>query len=671
MTCESAGMAVAWCAFGSFRIMVLPLMLHFVLVYTGQASVWKKWKVHLLLYLPAVIFAVVDCIGLFTSYTAWNVAGRWVIGRHNILVAGLVSGWGGAICLLTLLAGIAPKWRIGKTGADNSRLAAGMLAILSFTGLAGWILDPLSGFAPGLFSVNGLVVIAVFSVLMYRYNLYSITPVINADDIIDAVPDALLITSVEGVVERLNPRAEQLTGYAIGGGMPLHVDRLFSEGFARHVYERAYDAERHVWTQESLLRPREGADIPVVVSVSLIRKTRKNIPVAMVISCHDSSFEKKALDEFRKTEQLEALGFLAGGIAHDFNNLLTSIVAYLSLARTTEDVSESMRQKLDKVDAAAHLVIDLNRQLAALSKGAKPKKEQCSLRDVLTSAIQLALSGSTIECRSSIPNDLHSVEGDATQLSQVFLNLLVNARQAMDHGGVIGVTCANITVNEIPWVEIVITDQGAGITAPNIDDIFKPFYTTKERGTGLGLSVVRSVVEKHGGTVSASTRKGVGSAFTVRLPCGSTDPAQSPRPRIETEGMVVPVTGRILVMDDEEGVRRAIMLLLTEKGHSVVTVEHGAAAIAAFLKHRSEGTPFDLLILDVTVRNGYGAQEVIRRVRELDPQVKAVVMSGYSENVFMKDPGAFGFAGVIPKPFDSREIFRIVNKTLGIGQHGT
>jgi CheY-like chemotaxis protein/two-component sensor histidine kinase len=383
----------------------------------------------------------------------------------------------------------------------------------------------------------------------------------------------------------------------------------------------------------------------------------------MVISCHDSTFEKKALDEFRKTEQLEALGFLAGGIAHDFNNLLTSIVAYLSLARSTEELSESMKTKLDKVDSAAHMVINLNRQLAALSKGSKPNKELCSLKDVITSAIQLALSGSTIECHGIIPDELHAIEADVTQLNQVFLNLLVNARQAMDHGGIVGVMCSNTTIDGSPWVEVMITDQGCGISPEKSDEIFKPFYTTKEHGTGLGLSVVKSVVEKHGGTITVSTRKGVGTTFVVRLPAEASGigKVKSEVSDIDEE----PVRkGRILVMDDEEGVKRAITMILAEKGHFIEGVDHGAAAIAAYLKQRSEGTPFDVLILDVTVRNGYGAEEVIRRVREINPDVCAIVMSGYRDNILMKEYKSYGFADVIYKPFDSHQIYSAVNRIL-------
>ncbi|MBN1307387.1 MAG: response regulator [Chitinispirillaceae bacterium] len=655
---ERLDTAVAWFVLGALRVGVVPLMLHFVFLYTGRVN-GKKKPLHLALYLPVIIITSIEVTGILTWYEPLRYAGGWIIDRKSVAITGLLVGWVLTLCALILLRAIT----FDRSGERKVLFFPGLMALLAVIGTVTWVLDPLTLRIPGLFAINGMTVMSVFTYLIHCRNLLTISPITAAEDILAVIPDALLITTVEGDVQRINATAEALTGYERADVAHLHIDHLFSAGFSRNVYAKAVSSERSTWTQESMLRTKRGKEIPVIVNVALIRKTKKNIPVAMVISCHDSSFEKMALDEFRKTEQLEALGFLAGGISHDFNNLLTSIVAYLSLARTTEEISDSMRQKLDKVDAAAHMVINLNRQLAAISKGSKPHKEHCSLKEIIDSAIQLALSGSSIECHTVIPDDLYSIEADATQLNQVFLNLLVNARQAMDHGGIVGIMCRNISVDETPGIEAVISDQGSGIQTPNINDIFKPFYTTKEYGTGLGLSVVKSVVEKHGGAISVSTRKGVGTTFVMRLPAYDARAADVQVPEI-TEEAQPSKTGKILVMDDEEGVKRAITMILAERGHTVVDVDHGAAAIEAFLKHRAEGAPFDLLILDVTVRKGYGAQEVIRRLREIDPGVLAIVMSGYRENILMKEYQSYGFIDMIPKPFDSHHIYYVVNKAL-------
>ncbi len=663
-TSESSDMAAAWSVLGSMRFGVVPLMLHFLLLYSGRTKTPTPLPLHFALYIPVFVITGMEAIGILSWYEPIRYGSGWVVDRKNMVLTGLLFGWIATLFVLMFLTAVFTSGISRDLYAKRPRGFIPLTALIAVNGIATWILDPLTLKFSGLFTANGPVATAVFAYFIYKYNLYTISPVTAAEDIFAAIPEALFITTPEGSIIKVNAKAESLTGYGAGDFVSMHIDRLFAEGFAKNIFCKAVSSELNSWSHEAMLLPKDGKEIPVVVNTSLIRKTKKNIPVAMVVSCRDSSFEKMALDEFRKTEQLEALGFLAGGIAHDFNNLLTSIVAYLSLVRSTEEISDSVKEKLDKVDAAAHMVINLNRQLATISKGSKPNKERCSVKEIIEGSVQLALSGSAVECHVDIPEDLYSIEADPGQLNQVFLNLLVNARQAMPRGGVVGVICRNITIDEAKWIEVSVSDQGSGIEADNIDDIFKPFFTTKEQGTGLGLSVVKSVVEKHGGTVTVSTRKNIGTTFFVRLPCGEGCETDLKKNRVSDSVFSDKLKGKILVMDDEEGVKRAITMLLSEKGHLVIGVDHGAAAISEYLRHRAEGAPFDLLILDVTIRNGYGAQEVIRRLHEIDAGVQAIVMSGYRENILMKNYKSFGFVDVIPKPFDSHQIYRAVNNIL-------
>ncbi len=665
-TSETMDKAVAWSVLGAFRLVLLPLILHFVMLSTGESDVRKKKTVHFALYAPALVFCLAELAGLFFWYELVRFDHSWLVDRKNIVLSGCILGWALTLMALCVLSAVVFFRTSSNDKKRSAALFSGMVGVLTLVGMVTFVLDSLFLKFPGLFGINGATVMVVFSSIAWYHNFHSFSPMTAAEEILNAVPEALLITSVDGNVLRINPKAEEVTGYPGSEAYSLHIDTFFEPGFYRGLFAGAASAKNGSCVQETMMRGRSGSELPVVVSAALIHKTKKRVPVAMVISCHDSSFERKALDEFRKTEQLEALGFLAGGIAHDFNNLLTSIVTYLSLARNTEQLTDSVKQKLEKVDAAAHLVINLNRQLAAISKGAKPKKECCSIKEIIESAVQLGLSGSTVECHCMIPENLHAIEADATQLHQVFLNLLVNARQAMERGGIAGIICRNIEVDDRPWVEVVVSDQGCGIPDEKLSDIFKPFYTTKEHGTGLGLSVVKSVVEKHGGTIEVATRRNVGSTFTVRLP--SRDVENTGQPEPETECAASSQKGRILVMDDDESVKRAITLMLAEKGHSVTGVDHGAAAIAAYLKNRSDGTPFDLVILDVTIRNGYGAQEVVRRLHEIDPNTVAIVMSGYLDDVLMREYRTYGFVDVIPKPFDLDRIYRVVDRALVVRQ---
>lgn len=664
VTSDRPGTFFGWSLIGVARFAALPLSLHLLLRSTGDRDTDDFSKLVTVVYVSAGAIMLLQVVTIVNWLEPVRDHAGWLLNRENRVAGSITAVWEALVGGLAILLSLRRFFSSGASLRSSPGSIAGVTLVIVATGGIFGSLELLSGRVTGI-SVLGVSVAGAGCVLVGSRRRFSPDRIVAvAEDVLGAIPDALLIASTEGIIQRVNPKAEIMTGYDTVSAIGMHIDRLFEPGFAEALFERTLRSEKNIWTQESLLRTQSGKEIPVVINLSLVRKTRKKLPVAMVISCHDSSFEKMALDEFRKTEQLEALGFLAGGIAHDFNNLLTSIVAYLSLARTTETISDSLSDKLDKVDSAARMVIDLNRQLAAISKGSRPNKEHCSLRDLLTSAVQLSLSGSSIECRTDIPEDLHAIEADTTQINQVFLNLLVNARQAMEHGGVIGIRCANIAMEGSAWVEVEITDQGCGIPEEKLDEIFKPFYTTKKQGTGLGLSVVKSVVEKHGGTVTVVSRRGVGTTFTIRLPSFEKAPEGTVDRNAIPDRAVCTRPGKILVMDDEEGVKRALTLILEEKGHTVQAVDHGAAAITAYLKHRSEGTPFDLLLLDVTVRNGYGAREVIKRLREINPGVAAIVMSGYGENDLMKEYRNYGFCGVIEKPFDSERIYQVVNTAL-------
>jgi PAS domain S-box-containing protein len=661
---ERPEMASAWSILGVLQACGAPLFFHFILNCTGTIKNERSLRLYLLLYLPALLVSAGELAGILFAYEPVQHAGIWFLDRNNSIVEGFWVGWITSFMVLSILVTVSAFITGEKERKRTNATILASLVGLSVLGTVTYFVDIRTQVYSGIFIINGLALFAFTTYTSWRRNLFTISPVTAANDILMAIPDALFITTVEGAVVRSNPRACLMTGYDRTEICRLHIDTLFEEGFGRNLFGRVMNSDRFAWAQDAILKPRTGKEIPVVVNAALIQKTKRRIPVAMVISCHDSTFEKQALDEFRKTEQLEALGFLAGGIAHDFNNLLTSIVAYLSLARTTEKLSDSLKTTLDKVDSAAHLVINLNRQLATLSKGAVPDKTACSLSDIINDAVQLALSGSSIECRHRIPDDLHAVEADGTQLNQVFLNLLVNARQSMKQGGIIGIICSNTEHDGVPFVEVVITDQGCGIPGEKLEAVFKPFFTTKSQGTGLGLSVVKSVIGKHGGSISVSSRVGVGTSFVVRLPAYIYVKKDSTGTEPSSQGSPGSKPARILVMDDEEGVLKAIGLLLKRRGHTVVGVEQGGAAIKEFLRQRSEGKPFDLLILDVTIRNGYGAQEVIRRLKEIDPDVCAIVMSGYRDSVLMKEYREHGFAGVIQKPFEAEQIFQVIDITL-------
>ncbi len=372
--------------------------------------------------------------------------------------------------------------------------------------------------------------------------------------------------------------------------------------------------------------------------------------------------EKRLLEEERlKTQKLESVGTLAGGIAHDFNNLLQGIFGYISMAKLTLDQRERSLAMLEQAEKALHQSVNLTTQLLTFSKGGRPVKRPTDLRPVIENAVRFALSGSRTDCRIDIAGDLPSVDADEGQISQVVQNIVLNADQAMPTGGTVEIAakCVVAPGEGAPrslaagrYVQIAIRDTGIGIPGRYLDKIFDPYFTTKEKGSGLGLATSYSIMANHGGAIDVRSDVGKGTTFLLYLPLSS----EAPEPR---ETAAAPAAGggrRVLVMDDEELVRNVAEELMRELGHEVLCTADGAAAVEAYRRAREDGRPYDIVILDLTVRGGIGGMETLRRLREIDPAVRAVVSSGYSDDEVVADFRKYGFSGFLKKPYDLTEL---------------
>ena len=380
--------------------------------------------------------------------------------------------------------------------------------------------------------------------------------------------------------------------------------------------------------------------------------------------------EKHLLEEERlKSQKLESIGTLAGGIAHDFNNLLQGVFGYISMAKMSIENRERSLAMLEQAEKALHLSVNLTAQLLTFSKGGKPVKQRIALSPVIENAARFAMSGSRSECRLRLAPELWQADADEGQIGQVIQNIVLNADQAMPLGGQITIAARNLPANEafaqhgLPredFVEIAIEDQGVGIPAQYLDKIFDPYFTTKEKGSGLGLATSYSIVRNHGGRIEARSTPGEGSAFVIFLPAVNARPEK----RADRETAASPGAARILFMDDEEIVLRVAVEMLRLLGHEVESAERGEEAIEKFLAARAAGKPFDLVILDLTIRGGLGGAETMRRLLEIDPGVKAVVTSGYSDDAVTASYQEHGFCSILKKPFHFEELRRTVGAQL-------
>jgi two-component system, cell cycle sensor histidine kinase and response regulator CckA len=323
---------------------------------------------------------------------------------------------------------------------------------------------------------------------------------------------------------------------------------------------------------------------------------------------------------------------------------------------------------LAQAEAACLRAEALSRQLLTFAKGGAPVKKIFPVPELLTETTVFACVGSPVKCETTFPENLWWVEADPGQIGQIFQNLTINAIQAMPTGGSIKVWAENLTLGAesvLPlsagrYIKISVRDQGMGIPAEHLPRIFDPYFTTKQKGSGLGLASAYAIIKKHHGHIAVESKPGVGTTFYIYLP--AVDQQATPQPKEDRELLVG--TGKILVMDDEDMVREVLGRMLVSLGYEAEFATDGGEAIELFVQAQGPEQPFAAVILDLTVPGGMGGKETMARLLEIDPQVKAIVSSGYSDDPIMADFQKYGFNGVIVKPYRISELGKILHQVI-------
>jgi signal transduction histidine kinase/ActR/RegA family two-component response regulator len=384
------------------------------------------------------------------------------------------------------------------------------------------------------------------------------------------------------------------------------------------------------------------------------------------VAVTDITARKRAESDRLILDKLESTGILAAGIAHDFNNLLTVILLNLELAQKHKPLDENLARYLGEAKETCLLASSLTAQLLTFAKGGAPIRKAMLLSGVIKESVRSALSGSKVGCETSLAEDLWMAEVDAGQIGQVIRGMVLNACEAMPQGGLVFVRAENVVLNaqqepSLPvgeYVRVSIEDQGTGIAKDVLPKIFDPYFSTKHRGDqkGMGLTICHAVVQKHGGAIAVKSEVGRGTTFDIYLPAARKlrGGEKAPMPPSETRH------GRVLVMDDEEGVRKVLGQTLEGMGHSAEMAEDGLKAIEIYKKAKSLGRHFDVVLLDLTIREGMGGQEAIQALLKIDPAVKAIAMSGYIESPVILEPGRHGFKAALEKPFDAGKLQEIL-----------
>lgn len=386
------------------------------------------------------------------------------------------------------------------------------------------------------------------------------------------------------------------------------------------------------------------------------------------ITIIDISESKRLEAEQQRMEKLESLGTLAAGIAHDFNNYLAGIMGNVSLAIRCVESEGSTLERLEEVERACLKAKELTQQLLVFSRGGAPIKTRISMGKLIREIVTFALRGSRTKPVFSLPDDLRTVEADEGQINQVISNIVINADQAMPQGGTIDVTVVNHIINarkNLPlppgnYIHIAIKDTGIGIPQEHSKCIFDPFFTTKQRGSGLGLTTAFSIVKNHNGYITFESEPGTGTTFHIYLPA-SEEPIPAEEAVMETP---ISGTGRILVMDDEDIIRKMLRKMLNLAGYEVELAADGAEAIERYRSAKESGRPFNAVIMDLTIPGRMGGKKAIKELIKIDPNVKAIVSSGYATDPILSDYTKYGFSAVVAKPYNVAQLEKTLHSIL-------
>jgi len=486
--------------------------------------------------------------------------------------------------------------------------------------------------------------------------------------------EAVLLADAGGKIIHLNAKAEQLLGCTCEDsiGQPAWdlfrlVHRTSGQPGESPVAKAIGTGEATSLNTEFALDLGTGTPPPVAFSTRAVIDAAGR-PAGAVLVFRLPGEMSLTPEELVRANRFESLGQLAGGIAHDFNNLLTTILGGISMAKDAHDPS-GLKNSEDACEAAKRL----SRQLLTFSRGGSGVRQVVKPAEILGEAQRLAAAGSTVRIETNFAADTGTICVDRPQILQVFQNLIINSIQAMPTGqGQIWISAANTTLAEgqvapLPagnYVQIAVQDNGSGIKPEHLEKIFEPFFTTKKSGTGLGLATVLSIVKRHGGQMGVDSEVGRGTAFTIFLPQADRPEEIEARPPIALR-FAPTRTGRILFMDDDEQIRTLTKGMIESLEYKCDLAKDGEEAIQLYKRYLNIGRPYDTVIMDLTIIGGMGGEQTFRALRDLHPEVCAIIASGYDNDDMRRQFLDMGFCGYLTKPYRVAELGRIIRKVLG------
>jgi two-component system, cell cycle sensor histidine kinase and response regulator CckA len=491
--------------------------------------------------------------------------------------------------------------------------------------------------------------------------------------LIESARDVIFTATPHGTITSLNPAFETSTGWKRSEWLGKTYDDLFHHedlAGSRDYFLRALSGEP-VPMREIRIHTRDGGY--VVGEFTITPQVQDGIIVGLLGVARDVTERHRLEEQFRHAQKMESLGTLAGGIAHDFNNILAIILGHASLLPRSQAVSPKQTASIDAILKATNRGAALVSQLLTFASKSDVLFESVQTNDIVTEITKLISETfpKTIAISTQLDPDLPHVLADPTQMHQLMLNLCINARDAMRKGGTLSIVTSQVAGDMVTnrfadaaaanYVVLQVSDNGEGMGPTTKSRIFEPFFTTKEKGkgTGLGLATVYGIVESHGGFIDVDSAPGFGATFHVYLPAqaiAGKDPHPTPETAIDSPGG----SETILVVEDEEMLRDLVKSVLASRGYTILTASDGMEAVELFMLHRNT---VDLVVADVGLP-GLAGNEVFVRLKQIDPQIKVILASGFLEPGFKSEILSAGAKEVIRKPYQPNELLRSIRRAL-------